>query len=556
MGEGGYLLFQALFRLLCVSRLKNRVRFWFSCFILITCCFSFIPLYFIGKAHLEGEVILQLQQTTDLQYTFIEQWLEKRASNIRNLANLPLEKSTQKEKMIEAFHNFVRTHQEFHTVVFVNRQGIVEVDTLSTASIGTSVADAIYFQEAKQGNEYITDVFKGNVSSQPVIIFSSPVHNNNNEFQGVVSGVVKLTNIEKLMDTINFGHKGETYLVINKREAYSSLFSIALGMIGIIFLSIWISFYIALQLPRRLEEGEERFRLLAEHSSDMITIHDMNGVYQYVSPASTRLLGYHHEELIGKVPYDFMHPDDRKSTREKLINLLNTDYELTTFRIRAKDGHYVWFETTLKSIKDQEGKIQEVIAVSRNITDRKKMELELKQSNEHLQYLSSIDSVTGIANRRYFKENFEQEWKRAIQESTPISIILLDIDCFKAYNDTYGHQSGDHSLKQVSKTLESTLHGSHDLVARYGGEEFIIVLPDTDRNEAFIKAEELRSNVEALQIPHKTSPISHYVTISVGVSTMTPSFHQSADILIKEADKALYAAKSEGRNQVKAGDNL
>lgn len=417
-------MFQALFRLLCVSRLKNRVRFWFSCFILITCCFSFIPLYFIGKAHLEGEVVLQLQQTTDLEYTFIEQWLEKRASNIHNLANL------------------------------------------------------------------------------------------------------------------------------------SYLFSIALGMIGIIFLSIWISFYIALQLPRRLEEGEERFRLLAEHSSDMITIHDMNGVYQYVSPASRRLLGYHHEELLGKVPYDFMHPDDRKSTREKLINLLNTDYELTTFRIRAKDGHYVWFETTLKSIKDQEGKIQEVIAVSRNITDRKKMELELKQSNEHLQYLSSIDSVTGIANRRYFKENFEQEWKRAIQESTPISIILLDIDCFKAYNDTYGHQSGDHSLKQVSKTLESTLHGSHDLVARYGGEEFIIVLPDTDRNEAFIKAEELRSNVEALQIPHETSPIGHYVTISVGVSTMTPSFHQSADILIKEADKALYAAKSEGRNQVKAGDNL
>ncbi|MCX7921646.1 MAG: diguanylate cyclase [Clostridia bacterium] len=176
---------------------------------------------------------------------------------------------------------------------------------------------------------------------------------------------------------------------------------------------------------------------------------------------------------------------------------------------------------------------------------------QLEEKNKILQDLSSNDGLTGIANRRYFNEFISQEWARLSHTSIPLSIIMIDIDYFKTYNDTYGHQAGDECLKKVASTLANALKHTGNLAARYGGEEFAVVLPDTSRNEAVFVAEKLRADIEEVRIPHVKSDISDHVTISLGVATVIPQYDSSPDELIKSADQALYNAKNSGRNQVK-----
>jgi diguanylate cyclase (GGDEF)-like protein len=176
---------------------------------------------------------------------------------------------------------------------------------------------------------------------------------------------------------------------------------------------------------------------------------------------------------------------------------------------------------------------------------------QLEQANQILQRLSSLDGLTGIANRRRFDEFLEQEWRRATRDATPLSLILIDIDFFKAYNDTYGHQIGDDCLKQVANMLSSKLNRSGDLVARYGGEEFVVLLPGTEVKGAAVIAKGLCAGVEALKIAHSNSQISDRVTISLGVASAIPELNSSPADLISAADQALYQAKQEGRNRVK-----
>jgi diguanylate cyclase (GGDEF)-like protein len=177
---------------------------------------------------------------------------------------------------------------------------------------------------------------------------------------------------------------------------------------------------------------------------------------------------------------------------------------------------------------------------------------ELEKSNRILEDLSSIDGLTDIPNRRRFDGFIDHEWRRAVRKGMPLSIIMIDIDYFKAYNDHYGHQAGDECLRQLGKVLKDTVKRSGDLVARYGGEEFIAALVDTDLKDAIAVAEKIRLNLEALNIPHASSPVGKRVTISMGVAAEISSRYSSFDTLIAMADKALYQAKREGRNQIKS----
>lgn len=176
---------------------------------------------------------------------------------------------------------------------------------------------------------------------------------------------------------------------------------------------------------------------------------------------------------------------------------------------------------------------------------------QLTEANQMLQRLSFLDGLMGIANRRYFDEFLDLEWKRARRTRSPLSLILIDIDFFKAYNDTYGHPGGDNCLKQVASVLRSGARRARDLIARYGGEEFAIVLPDTPIEGATSVAEALRAGVEALGIAHAHSQISDHVTISVGLATTVPSQNTTPADLITVADQALYQAKKEGRNRIR-----
>ncbi len=178
--------------------------------------------------------------------------------------------------------------------------------------------------------------------------------------------------------------------------------------------------------------------------------------------------------------------------------------------------------------------------------------LELKKYRDILKESSMIDGLTGIANRRRFNEYLSMEWQRAMRRETDIALIMLDIDNFKKYNDTYGHLEGDECLKKVAESLSKGVKRASDLVARWGGEEFACLLPETSMNAALEMAEDFRANVEGLKIPHKSSQVAKVVTISIGVASIVPKQEQAYDLLLQQADKALYTAKDLGRNRVVA----
>lgn len=184
---------------------------------------------------------------------------------------------------------------------------------------------------------------------------------------------------------------------------------------------------------------------------------------------------------------------------------------------------------------------------------RVKNQIELKQLRDELASYALRDALTGLPNRRCFDDTFALEWRRAKRLHAELSLIMIDVDFFKEFNDYYGHIEGDYCLKQIAKVFSQIINRSHDFVARFGGEEFIFILPDTDLNGASTLAEKLRAAVEEEHIPHEKSKISQYVTISLGVQSYTPKEHQdgalSADGLLMELDKHLYEAKRAGRNQ-------
>jgi len=213
-------------------------------------------------------------------------------------------------------------------------------------------------------------------------------------------------------------------------------------------------------------------------------------------------------------------------------------YVLCVFGVFVLGGAVYGFREG--QIKAREQKLQQLVS------ERTR---ELEQANQMLARFSYLDAVTGIANRRSFDASLDLEWRRVRREGVPVSLVMIDIDHFKGFNDTYGHQPGDDCLRTVAQTLRRTLHRPGDLCARYGGEEFAVILPGTDPTGAAAVAESLRACIEDLAIPHAASTKS-VVTISVGVATALPGDQATAESLVGSADKVLYEAKRSGRNRV------
>lgn len=181
--------------------------------------------------------------------------------------------------------------------------------------------------------------------------------------------------------------------------------------------------------------------------------------------------------------------------------------------------------------------------------------IELMQQAQQLSLLSKQDALTGLANRRYLDETLDNEWRRALRHETPLTIMMVDIDYFKAYNDTLGHLKGDECLKEIAIAISSIAARSGDLVARYGGEEFLLLFPMTNSQQALIQVERLMNAIDKIAIKHPCSDVSPQVTISVGVATTIPRLNDSISAFVARADHALYKAKTNGRNQYKIAVN-
>ncbi|MEC4893609.1 MAG: PleD family two-component system response regulator [Oscillatoria sp. PMC 1051.18] len=191
-----------------------------------------------------------------------------------------------------------------------------------------------------------------------------------------------------------------------------------------------------------------------------------------------------------------------------------------------------------------------MIQLRQSLEKQRSLTKQLETVNQELQRLVNVDGLTGVANRRCFSDRLQIEWRRGVRSCSSLSLIMCDVDFFKAYNDTYGHQAGDFCLQQVAKVIEQNIRRPADLAARYGGEEFAVILPDTKLEGGMEVAKNIRTSIAALNIPHHGSQVSDIVTLSLGLATVIPSTKISHDTLISEADKALYQAKQSGRNRV------
>jgi diguanylate cyclase (GGDEF)-like protein len=219
------------------------------------------------------------------------------------------------------------------------------------------------------------------------------------------------------------------------------------------------------------------------------------------------------------------------------------------YRSLSAEGTYRWVETTARLLRHHATDQPEgFVCVKRDIADRKDAEQRLLDAFAEVEKLALVDGLTGVANRREFDRSLEREWQRAIRDKTPISLLLIDVDRFKLFNDLNGHLAGDECLRQIARSACSPFHRITDLLARYGGEEFAGILPNTISADALTLAERIRALVAAQQIPHQGTEAG-IVTISVGIATLQPVIGDVASTLIEAADAALYRAKVSGRNR-------
>jgi len=303
---------------------------------------------------------------------------------------------------------------------------------------------------------------------------------------------------------------------------------------------------------QRLKESESRYRLLADHGTDMVFQLDLDLVRRYVSPACREILGYAPEELTGIKPVSMVHPEDAGGVTLAFQSLLSgrVDRHSIINRFRHRDGHWIWVEAQLKTLKDpQTGLPSGIIGTLRDVSARKAIEDQLQEANRRLQALAEQDGLTGLANRRSFDDALSREHGRARRDKKCLGLLMIDVDWFKSFNDRYGHPAGDECLKRIGTAIKNTVCRPGDVVARYGGEEFAVLLPDTDESGAATIAERIRQAVFHLAIEHEASP-NHVATISVGAISLADDALAAPEALLQKADRALYRAKDNGRNTV------
>lgn len=298
--------------------------------------------------------------------------------------------------------------------------------------------------------------------------------------------------------------------------------------------------------PHRTQLDSETsvYRVLAEESSDVLIHMGSDGRVTYVSPSIERLLGYSSEQIVGTNMLWLVPEQDVPALVEAIASLRSGTVRQLRHQTRwvRADGTTLWIEGS--SVVADNG-TDSIVLVVRDIDDRKRLEDELSA-------LALQDSLTGLSNRRSFDRNLDLEWHRTLHERTQLSLLLLDLDHFKQFNDEYGHQAGDDCLRAVAATTKSMLSRAGDLACRYGGEELAVILSGTSAEAATEIAERIRAGIESLAIPHQNNPGAQVVTVSIGIATALARIGGTMRMpegLLAAADHALYRAKHEGRNR-------
>lgn len=274
--------------------------------------------------------------------------------------------------------------------------------------------------------------------------------------------------------------------------------------------------------------------------------------FAYIGPQIESLLGWSQASWGSAEDWATrMHPDDREKVVEMCISQSQNgvDHE-ADYRALTAAGDYVWIRDVVHVVRDEQGQVDSLIGFMFDISERKKTEEQLLTLQKQLEEYSYKDGLTGVANRRMFDTVLATEWANAQRTRQPLSLILLDIDHFKQFNDHYGHLQGDDCLKSVAQALTRAAARPRDFVGRFGGEEFVLILPETDEAAARHIAERCRQQVRQQRIPHERSSVSPMLTVSLGVGTLVPGAQDRPLDFLNAVDKLLYQAKQRGRDRL------
>lgn len=310
---------------------------------------------------------------------------------------------------------------------------------------------------------------------------------------------------------------------------------------------------------------------LLETIGAVVCVMDMDGRIVIFNKAARELTGYTESETLDKYPWDFLilpNEVNRVKTVFRQLSIGNfPNSNINYWRTKAGEDLLISWSNT--ALADASGNISYIIATGIDITQQRKAEqelldyqknlerivevrtAELNALNKQLELIAYKDPLTDIYNRRYLMQAISKELHSAARHDYEISVLMLDVDYFKQYNDAYGHLQGDECLRRIAQLLKSHFQRMTDVVARYGGEEFCVLLPGIDESQAMHMSEMFRHLLEQANIEHSASPIAGYITMSIGITTCSPTFECNAERLLETADSALYIAKQNGRNQIR-----
>ncbi|HEX7802370.1 MAG TPA: diguanylate cyclase [Pseudoxanthomonas sp.] len=360
-------------------------------------------------------------------------------------------------------------------------------------------------------------------------------------FAGVVVGISLLAIIGSIATALGYGPLALVH--------DSSLIQRTILLQLFVGTACLMSFPVALgmaeraRLTARVRESEQRYRMLADYSHDVVVRMRADGQRLYVSPSAREILGWEPAELL-QPNQTLVHPDDRAVQQQTIAAVLASGHPVTAiYRVRHKDGHYVWMEAAARPIPSAEGDATDIIFAGRDVSQRVAAEQALKASRDELEAQAHLDSLTGLANRRQFDERLAHALGRSRRQGLAVALMYMDIDHFKQVNDGHGHAAGDEVLRVFGQRLSACVR-SGDLVARLGGDEFVVLIEDLSAPET---AEAIAGKlVEAMRESIVVEGTTLHVTTSIGIAY---SAHPAvAKTLAAAADAALYAAKSAGRN--------
>ena len=274
--------------------------------------------------------------------------------------------------------------------------------------------------------------------------------------------------------------------------------------------------------------------------------------FTYIGPQIEELLGWKQSSWLSVNDWaERIHEEDRKKTVDFCVaqSQMGLDHE-ADYRALTPDGEQVWIRDVVHVVRRQDGSVESLVGFMFDITERKQAEDKILQLQRELEVLTYRDSLTGVANRRMFDTLYAIEWAKARATGEPLSLIVIDIDYFKQYNDHYGHMQGDDCLRRVAQAMDEGASRSRDLCARLGGEEFVLLLPATDEGAARNVAERCRKLLARKEIEHARSGVGRLVTVSMGVGTILPGALVDPHVFLDRIDRRLYQAKSGGRDRI------